>query len=128
MKVLLIVIIMTSSVLTGCNSSNNSKDPQADPRSLAETIFDAAQNGHYSSLAALIDAEADSDSKIIAQVAADKALQEEFKKHFAKGKVSGEPVIIGDNASVNILFGPDGNKEETFEMVKKNGKWYLLSF
>ena len=128
MKFLLIVFIMTSTLLNSCSSSNTGKDPQADPRSLAETIFDAAQSADYTGLAALVDSEADNDSKMIAQVATDKTLQEEFKKHFSKGKVAGEPVINGDNASVNILFGPDGKKEETLEMVKKNGKWYLMSF
>lgn len=127
MKRLLILFTMTTLVISSC-SSHADKNPQADPRTVAETIFNAAKTGNYNGLPDLIDTEADSDSKMIAQVPSDKTLQEEFKKHFAKGTVSGEPVIMGDNASVNILFGPDGNKEETFEMVKKNGKWYLVSF
>ncbi len=117
---------MTTTLITSCGGKP--KDPQADPKQVAESIFDAAKSGHYEGLAVLVDTEADSDSKMIAQVAADASLQNEFKKYFSKGKVSGEPTIEGEKASVKILFGPDGDKEETFEMVKKNGKWYLQSF
>ncbi len=110
-----------------CNSTKT-ESPQASPRAVAETIFNAAKNGSCEGLPALIDTNADGDSKMIAQAATDKKIQEEFKTYFKKGKVVGEPVINEDKASVNILFGPDGNKEETFEMVKKDGKWYLQSF
>jgi hypothetical protein len=122
----LIVCIMTAIVITACSSKPT--DVQADPRSVAEAIFDAAQSGNCEGLAILVDTEADGDSKRIAQVATDKSMQEDFKKYFAKGKVAADPVITGDKASVNILFGPDGSKEETFEMVRKDGKWYLSSF
>lgn len=103
-------------------------DPQFSPEAVAETIFRAARNGDFSGLAALIDAEADKDSRMIGSVAADPALQEEFKKHFSRGKVNGVPSVNGHRASVNILFGPDGDRQETFEMVQKEGKWYLQSF
>ncbi|AXY76366.1 hypothetical protein D3H65_21250 [Paraflavitalea soli] len=123
---LTIVWIMTAIIIGACNGKP--KDVQADPRSVAEAIFDAAKSGNCQGLAALVDTEADSDSKRIAQASADKASQEEFQKYFAKGKVSADPVISGDKASVNILFGPDGTREETFEMTRKEGKWYLTSF
>ena len=126
MKTLFIILVMSTIIATGCNSSP--KDPQSDPKALAEAIFAAARSGNYSTLPALIAADADGDSKMIAQAASDQNIQTEFKKHFEKGKVSDEPVVNGDAASVNILFGPDGTKEETFEMVRKDGKWYLHSF
>ena len=126
MKQTIIICMMTAMIMTACSSQP--KDVQADPRLVAEAIFDAAQSGNYQQLAALVDTEADGDSKRIAQVATDQSMQEDFKKYFAKGKVSADPVITGDKASVNILFGPDGSKEETFEMVRKEGKWYLVSF
>jgi len=109
-------------------NSETTTDPQSSPAAVAETIFSAAQNGDFNGLAALIDTEADKDSRMIGSVAADPTLQEEFKKHFSKGKVNGVPVVNGQRASVNILFGPDGDREETFEMVQKYGKWYLQSF
>ena len=127
MKSTIILLAMATTILTACGGGK-AKDSQADPRSVAEAIFDAAQTGKYENLATLIDADADQDSKMIAQVATDQSLQEDFKKHFSKGKVAADPVVNGDKASVNILFGPDGTREETFEMVKKNDKWYLVSF
>lgn len=126
MKIIIPICIMVTILATGC--SGNSGDPQADPKALAEAIFDAAKSGNFQTLSAFIDADADGDSKRIGQAATDASVQEDFKKYFAKGKVSGDPVIDGEKASVNILFGPDGNKEETFEMVKIGGKWYLHSF
>ncbi len=111
----------------GC-SSKTTENSQESPRAVAETIFNTAKSGNYDALASLIDSEADSDSKMIAQAAVDKKIQEEFKTHFKNGKIVGDPVINGDKASVNILFGPDGDKEETFEMVKREGRWYLQSF
>ena len=116
-------------LLVACNNkAAKSGDAQASPKAVAEAIFDAAKNGKTGDLAALIDSEADSDSKMIAQAATDKSIEESFIKHFSKGKVAGEVTIDGDKASVPILFGPDGTKEETFQMVQKSGKWYLVSF
>jgi len=127
-----IVLLAITTFFTACKGkakdSKAAKAAQADPRSVAEAIFDAAKSGNYGGLAELIDADADSDSKMIAKVATDKSVQEEFKKYFSKGKVTGEPTVSGETASVNILIGPDGTKEETFQMVLKNGKWYLQSF
>lgn len=126
MKKALVLFAVIAVLASGCNSK--SKNAQENPKAVAEAIFDAAKNSKYDGLSALIDADGDKDSKMIAQVATDKELQKMFQEYFSKGKVNGEPVINGDAASVNILFGPDGTKEETFEMVKKDGKWYLKSF
>ena len=126
MKSTIILLAMTTTILLACGGG--AKDAQSDPRAVAEAIFDAAKSGEFQGLAVLIDSEADNDSKMIAQVATDAKLQEDFKKHFSKGKVAADPTVNGDKASVNILFGPDGTTEETFEMVRKAGKWYLVSF
>ncbi len=126
MKSIVILLLMATTLLNACGSKN--KDAQTDPRTVAEAIFDAAKSGKTEGLAALVDMDADNDSKMIAKAATDKTMQEEFQKYFSKGKVAADPVITGETASVNILFGPEGTKEETFEMVRKNGKWYLSSF
>lgn len=126
MRTLIIILAMVTFITTGCSST--SKDPQTDPKALAEAIFEAAKSGNYTLLPSFVSADADGDSKMIAQAATDEKIQKEFQKYFEKGKVSADPVINGETASVKILFGPDGAKEETFEMVKKDGKWYLQSF
>lgn len=126
-KTILLAVAITSTLFIACGESKPA-DAQGNPRDLAQAIFDAAKSGKTEGLAVLIDSDADNDSKMIAQAATDKTIGEEFRKYFAKGKVKDDPVIIGERASVNILFGPDGTKEETFEMVRKEGKWYLVSF
>jgi len=94
-------------------------------------VFEAARSGDYGNLKKLCDAslDHDGDSKRVCEVAdADEKQKSSFKEYFSKGKVVGEPVIEGDNARVSILFGPDGTKDETFKMTRKDGKWYLVSF
>ena len=117
---------MTTTILLACGGG--AKDAQADPRGVAEAIFNAAKSGQFTGLSNLIDADADNDSKMIAQAETDAKIQEEFKKYFSKGSVVAEPTVTGDKALVKILFGPDGTTAETFTMVRKNGKWYLTSF
>ncbi|HMR57895.1 MAG TPA: hypothetical protein PLM56_06105 [Cyclobacteriaceae bacterium] len=124
-KIISLAMIMV--VITGVFYSAQ-KNPQAHPETVAEAIFEAARSGDCKNLAALIDTDADSDAKMIAQAVSDKNTRKSFVKYFAKGKVNGKPVVSDDKALVNILFGPDGTDEETFEMVRKDGKWYLYSF
>ena len=127
MKSAIILLSMATTMIIACGERAPA-DAQDSPRAVAEAIFNAAKTGKTNDLAVLIDVDADGDSKMIAQAATDKSIQEEFQKYFANGKVAAEPIINGEKATVDILFGPDGTKEETFEMVKKGGKWYLLSF
>jgi len=54
--------------------------------------------------------------------------KEPFATFFSKGKINGNATIEGDKAQVPILFGPDGTKDETMNLVKKDNKWYLQSF
>ena len=121
-------VIILMATACGNSNTNNQADPQASPGAVAEAIFEAARSGSFSSLPALIDPDADGDSKRIAEAATNEQTGTDFQLYFSKGKVSGEPTVNGDKASVNILFGPDGTREETLEMVRKNGKWYLVSF
>ncbi|MEI9946137.1 MAG: hypothetical protein WDN26_18180 [Chitinophagaceae bacterium] len=127
-KTTVVLSILASLAFTGCSEGSKKADHQNSPEAVAETIFKAAKTGDYEALPAIVDKDADSDSKRIAAVASDPAAQAEFKKYFEKGKLNGEPMIEGDKASVKILFGPEGDREETFEMVKRDGHWYLKSF
>lgn len=107
---------------------NKPIDPQCNPKDLAEAIFLAAQSGNYKCLASFIDADADNDCKRIVLAVSDSGTSKQFQKYFSKGKVIAEPIVNGDKAYINILFGPDGTQEETFELVRKDNKWYLHSF
>lgn len=105
-------------------------NPQASPKAVADAIFAAARSGNYGGLAALVDpVDADGDTKRLAEVMdGGESRHAEFKKWFGKGKVAGEVTIEGDTAEVPITFGPDGTKPQTFNMVRRDGKWYLQSF
>jgi predicted small secreted protein len=131
MKTIIFSFLIAASILTACKGKSGSGDAQSTPAGLANMIFDAAKSGDYSKLKSLCDASLDQDvdSKKLCEVAdGDEKLKTMFKEYFSKGKVVGEPTIEGDAAKVNILFGPDGTKEETFNMQKKDGKWFIMSF
>lgn len=125
--------------LAGCGGDEAKPEPavpppppklnHGSPRGLAMTIFGIAKHGNLAELAAVADpVDADGDAKQIANVSkASAGEQAEFKSVFANAKVVVE-TIDGDKAQVEILFGPDATKKETFEMVKRDGKWYLQSF
>ncbi|MEO7308728.1 MAG: hypothetical protein ABIR78_04575 [Ferruginibacter sp.] len=150
MKKLFSTVIIAATVFTACNSKSEKattdKDAtstttteaatpaaadQSTPKGVADIIFAAAQSGDYSKLPGVCDAslDTDGDAKHICDVTnGDDALKSQFKEYFSKGTVTGEPIIEGDNAKLDIMFGPDGTKKETFNMMKKDGKWYLTSF
>jgi hypothetical protein len=131
MKKIIYSSFILASILISCKGGSGSGDSQSTPAGVANTVFDAAKSGDYSKLKSLSDAslEPDGDSKKVCEVSdGDQKLKDMFKEYFSKGKVVGEATIEGDDAKVNILFGPDGTKEETFNMKKKDGKWYLMSF
>jgi hypothetical protein len=131
MKEIIYSLFIVASLLISCKGGSGSGDSQSTPAGVANMIFNAAKSGDYSKLKNLCDAslEPDTDSKKVCEVPdGDEKLKTSFKEYFSKGKVVGEATIEGDDAKVNILFGPDGTKEETFNMKKKDGKWYLMSF
>ena len=132
MKTFICALFVLASVFTACNGGGSgSGGDQTTPVGVANMVFDAAKSGDYGKLKGLCDdsLEPDGDSKKVCGVAdGDEKYKEMFKEYFSKGKVVGEATIEGDNAEVKILFGPDGTKDETFKMKKKDGKWYLMSF
>ena len=133
MKKIIYLFLISAAALIACNgaSGSGSGGDQTTPTGVANMVFDAAKSGDYSKLKNLCDdsLEPDGDSKKVCGVAdGDDEYKKMFKEYFSKGKVVGEATIEGDDAKVNILFGPDGTKEETFNMKKKDGKWYLMSF
>ncbi|MEP7238561.1 MAG: hypothetical protein ABI685_11870 [Ferruginibacter sp.] len=130
MKKNISAVIIATVLFTACKGKSAGGD-QTTPKGVAEIIFAAAKSGDYSQLKDLCDAslQPDGDSKHICDVTSgDDKLKTNFKEYFEKGKVVGEAVIEGDKAKIDITFGPDGTKAETFNMAKKDGKWYMVSF
>ena len=103
---------------------------QSDPAKVVEFIFAAAASGKSDGLSALCDPAGggDGDVKDLCGVKAGDPMWERFVKSFAKGKVDGAAKIEGDTAAVSILFGPRGDKKETMNLKKIDGKWYLDGF
>ncbi len=110
--------------LFSCNDKK--EDPQSTPENVVNTVFNAAKTKDYSKLSTLCSPEADGDCKHICDLKEED--KESFISYFSKGKINGKATIEGDNAKVPILFGPEGTKDETMNLVKKEGKWYLMSF
>jgi len=102
----------------------------SDPVKVVEQIFTAASSGKADALAGLCDpaGTGDGDVKDVCGSKPGAPKWDEFTKYFAKGKVDGAPTVEGDSASVKILFGPDGTKQETMKLRKIDGKWYLAGF
>jgi hypothetical protein len=123
MKKLLIVF---SSVLVLSCGGKKGGGSQDTPEGVANIVFDAAKNKDYSKLNAICAPNADNDSKHICDMKDED--KDSFVEYFSKGKVNGTATVEGDKAKVPIMFGPDGTKEETFNEVKIDGKWYLESF
>jgi hypothetical protein len=121
---------LTFALLAGCGGgATASKIDQSSPKGLADSIFAVARGGDLASLAGVASADADGDAKQVAGVgAADASVQKQFRDHFGKGKVNGDAKVDGDKAEVPILFGPDGTRPETLNMVRVNGVWQLQSF
>lgn len=140
-------------LLAGCGSETNAPAPAAgggatppvapapaapakptldasSPKALAESIFAIAKDGDLALLAPVADPQgADGDAKDVAGVAkAAPEKQAEFRAFFRDGKVHGEVKTEGDQAAVPILFGPGATREETLNMVRRDGRWYLQSF
>ena len=135
----LILISFVSLTLLNCNQNestasstteNEAKD-QTNPVWVVNQIFEAARNSKYDALLTLCDPNGtgDGDVKSICSVyLASAEDKDEFNSYFKFGQVIGNAVIAGNEATVQIKFGPQGNKDETMNLTKLDGKWYLRSF
>ena len=101
-----------------------------DPASVVRAVFTAARTQEYGLLPSLCDplGEHDGDMDLICTMTADHPDVASFVAFFANAKIAGEPLIDGAQAQVPVLVGPDGDQEETMNLVQRDGKWYLLGF
>lgn len=126
------------------NVSENVDNPNASPESVMNTIFQAAKTGEVGVLKFLLppydqNGEMPCDGDCIAlcnpgneSMKADLRHNyisiEDFKNHFSNAKIIGSPTIKGNEAQVNFVFGPNLEINETMNLQKINGSWYLNSF
>jgi uncharacterized protein YuzE len=120
--------------LIGCGGT--SAPDQFTPEGTLQAVFDAARTKNFSLLANLCDPEGenDGDTQMICDLATSEQTGEVnrdmFVEVFQKGKIMGRAEFNSDGtrAEVEFFFGPDGNDEETMNLIKREGQWYLLSF
>lgn len=106
---------------------------QSKPEAVVAAIFSAAKSGDFSALKTLLPPSGKNDGDVtqVCTVAdAEEKEAKSFRSFFQKGKISGKARISSDGskAEVDFLFGPDGTKKETMNLLKENGRWYLGSF
>lgn len=104
---------------------------ESSPIWVAEQIFKAANTGNTSIIKAICDplTVLTGKAKDLCNIPTEpKNKQENFMAYFKLGKINGEPIIEGDKAIVKILIGYDGKAQETLNMTKREGYWFLTSF
>ncbi len=119
----------TSTTETKTETTETATDVNSTPESVVNAVFEAAKTGDLSNLPKLCapNGEGDGDTKKICALKS--ATDDDFDKYFKMGKISGSVEMVNDShAKVPILFGPEGTKAETMNLVKIDGKWYLSSF
>ena len=132
-----ILILALGALTCGPAAAAPPKLNQSDPVKVTELIFAAARARDVSTLRGLCDplGKNDGDTRRICTLDEEKSRGEpgqkrfkEFVLWFEKGRISGKATIHGDSAAVPFLFGPDGKKPETMNLIRRNGRWYLFSF
>ncbi|MEM0999380.1 MAG: hypothetical protein AAGN35_20145 [Bacteroidota bacterium] len=101
-----------------------------DPSAVLQAVFDVAGGADPAVLGTLCDplGKNDTDTRRICDLAGGFAPNDEFVQYFGHAKLNGDPIIDGTLARIPFLFGPNGDREETMEMVERDGKWYLKAF
>jgi hypothetical protein len=140
---LLIFILVASAMLIFISCGSQPKvDINSSPITVVETLFEVANNQKFELLQYLCDPqqENDGDTDCLCALSDDyiphkcplnshnRVSKKEFSRYFKNGKISGDVKFEGDVAFVPFYFGPDGNDEETFRLIKREGKWYLKGF
>jgi hypothetical protein len=119
---------------SGC--AKEIQDPRSDqvdfqdPKSVTASIFFAAETGRTDHLRGLCDplGENNEDTSRICAMTPGSPDWESFRTSFAAGRLNGEPRVSGDRAALHFVFGPKGRDSETMELVRRDGRWYLLAF
>ena len=120
-------LLVTLMLATGLSIAQSSDTPEA----TLQKVFDVANSQEWTELSRICDpmGENDGDTRDICMLAeASKEKQAEFVEYFKTGKIIGKATIVGDKAEVHFTFGPNGDREETMNLVSRRGVWYLASF
>ena len=125
-----ILTLFACLVCVPAKAQDNPPLDQADPIAVLQAVFDAARTGDLSHLPSLCDpnGENDGDTRDICTLTTDSDKLEEFKQWFSSARIEGEAQIKGDSAAIAFVFGPNGDRKEEMNLIKRADKWYLSSF
>jgi hypothetical protein len=130
----LLPALVLASALGGCDKKvddrGSSEVDFSNAKRVVSSVFYAAKSGESQHLATLCDPEGGSNRhalRVCAQVAGGEDWVE-FAEQFSQAKLIGEARITEDRALVNFVFGKNGTKRETMELVRRESRWYLLAF
>jgi len=106
-------------------------DFQSKPENVLEKLFNAASSKYLNNLVYLVDPydENDKDVDRISYIEAyPPKYKQDFYDTFKHGRIIGEPIIKENKAKIEFLFGPNGSRKETMNLIKRNESWYLSSY
>jgi len=135
-RVPLAALVLALGALALASCAKEIQDPRSgdvdfrDPKSVTASIFYAAETGDAAHLAGLCDptGAGDADTRRVCAVRPGSADWESFRRTFARARLNGEPRVSGDHAVLDFVFGPDGTRTDTMELVRRDGRWYLSAF
>ncbi len=131
MKIKILYILSVSILSVAWQDQSKDSIDRSDPVWVVNQIFEAARTQQFEILTSLCDPKGENDRdtrNICAVVDSSDDIKASFVDQFKLGRVVGEAFIEGDKARVNLKFGPNGDRDETMNLIKRNDYWYLSSF
>ncbi|MDT0647763.1 hypothetical protein RM545_13770 [Zunongwangia sp. F260] len=104
---------------------------QSSPESVMNHIFEAAKKEDISNFKYLCDPYSENDSDVNYICYAEILLEQGKKEliaNFSNGRIIGESKIENDRAEIEFAYGPNSDRLEKANLIKRNEKWYLMSF
>lgn len=103
---------------------------QNSPERVMNYIFEAAKKEDFSNFKYLCDPYSENDSNVNYVCYAGLMLEQgknELIANFSSGRIIGEPKIQDDRAEIEFAYGPNSDRLEKANLIKRNEKWYLIS-
>ena len=120
----------TKQVIKQLDSLHQTFEWQKTPSGVAEKLIEVFQNGKFSKAIYLADPyhENDTDIDRISFIAINpKDIASKEAEIFKQSRIISDPVISGDHATIELLYGINGNRKEDLKLIKRLDHWYLFS-
>ncbi len=127
-------LLLTALTASGCSKHVDDMESGvvdfSNPKRVLSSVFFAAKEGKSDHLSSLCDpaGNANTHAKRICAQELGAPDWSAFVSQFEKARLIGEARIAGNTALVNFVFGKSGTSPETMELVRRDGRWYLLAF